>query len=232
MSITSTLESNNKYYNNINHDVLNVIPVDAHTLLEVGCAAGPLAYAYKKINPNCYYTGVELSDSAAQKASNILDKVIVGNVEKMDNKALNIKTQSLDCIIYGDVLEHLYDPWKLLAKHKPLIKPNGTIIACIPNIAHWSIVASLIHGKFIYKDSGIMDRTHIRFFTENSIMEMFHKTGYHVNKLIGRSLGNKYLNPFLDHMQASVKNSGADWEKFKQRSAILQYIVIASPNES
>ncbi|MCH2038203.1 MAG: class I SAM-dependent methyltransferase, partial [Rickettsiales bacterium] len=84
MSITSTLESNNKYYHNVNYDVLNVIPTDAQTLLEVGCAAGPLARAYKEINPNCHYTGVELSDSAAQKASEILDKVIVGNVEKMD----------------------------------------------------------------------------------------------------------------------------------------------------
>ena len=112
------------------------------------------------------------------------------------------------------------------------MKPNGTVIACVPNIAHWSIVAPLIHGKFVYKDSGVMDRTHIRFFTEESLMEMFNNAGYQVRKLAGRSLGNKYLGHFLDHMQASVKNSGADWEKFKQRSAILQYIVIASPHKS
>lgn len=103
--------------------------------------------------------GIELNENSASIASLVAD-VIPYNVENGD---LPYPQKSFDYIIFGDVLEHLYDPWKTLENMHRLLKPGGKILASIPNIMHYSVINELLDGKWKYADAGILDRTHVRF---------------------------------------------------------------------
>ncbi|WP_456325889.1 glycosyltransferase, partial [Desulfonauticus submarinus] len=122
---------------------------------------------------SCYYIGVELNKEVAAKATGKLDKVIVGDVEKINLKDHGIQESSLDYIIYGDVLEHLYDPWNLLYEHTFFLKDGGYIIASIPNVRNLEIINFLTNGIWPYSNSGILDATHLRFFTLKEIEKWF-----------------------------------------------------------
>ncbi len=108
-----------EYYDNINLDLLNGIPLTSQRVLEIGCGAGRLGMEFKKRNPGSSYFGVEIEAPAAAIAASRLDMVLCGSVETIDLGFLN---GSLDCIVYGDVLEHLGDPWAVLKSHRALLR--------------------------------------------------------------------------------------------------------------
>lgn len=107
-----------------------------------------------------------------------INKVIVGDVEKIDPQ---FPDEYFDFIIFGDVLEHLIEPEKILKSYTKYLKNDGRIIASIPNIKNYIIMFNLIvRDKFEYKDSGILDRTHLRFFTKREIINMFKRSDMHI----------------------------------------------------
>jgi len=142
-------------------------------ILEIGCATGVMGQAIKKLHPHCFYVGLEIDKESAEQAKKVLDQVIVGDIQKMSLSDYGIARSSFDYVLFGDVLEHLYDPWTVLYYCKQYLKNTGCIVASIPNVRNLEIVNSLINGYFTYKDEGILDSTHLRFFTYKEILSMF-----------------------------------------------------------
>ena len=121
--------------------------------------------------------GIELNEKMAAIAAEKLDQVITGDIEKID---LNdyFYPSYFDCIIFADILEHLKDPWSVLRKSVKFLADEGIIVASIPNVRHYTTILSLAFGGYWpYRERGIHDRTHLRFFTLRNIKEMFQNAG-------------------------------------------------------
>jgi 2-polyprenyl-3-methyl-5-hydroxy-6-metoxy-1,4-benzoquinol methylase len=163
------------YYSNSSDKMLKYIPANVTCTLEFGCACGNFSKLIKeKYGAQCW--GVEIDISSAESAKSKLDKVL--NLDAHE-AVKHLPPNYFDCIILNDVLEHMVDPYSLLVKIKPLLKENGMLIASIPNIRFWRTFKDfVIHGNWDYTDSGILDKTHLRFFTYKSIKKIFNQLGY------------------------------------------------------
>lgn len=213
------------YYDNLNAGVLEAIPTGAGMVLEIGCGAGRLGMEYKKLNPGCRYYGVEINSQAAAIAGTRLDMALCGSVEDLD---LGFLAGQLDCIVYADVLEHLVDPWAVLKAHRALLKEGGQIVACIPNIQHWSVLRALLAGHWTYQDNGLMDRTHLRFFTLASIERMVVEAGLHPDAIIGRMLERPEAETFFGALAPALPQLGIDADGFRSQANVFQYLVKAT----
>ncbi|MCM1326547.1 MAG: methyltransferase domain-containing protein [Bacteroidales bacterium] len=152
-------------------------------VLEIGCGMGATLGHIRNRYPNAEVYGIELSEQVVQIARNYLPSVNQGNIE---NISLEYQENFFDYIIFGDVLEHLHNPQKVLMHMQKYLKSSGFILASIPNILHYSVILELLRGKFSYTDSGILDRTHLRFFTLYEIVLMFKECGYRIEAVTKR----------------------------------------------
>ena len=172
-----------QYYDQVNPDILYRIPVNANIILEIGCGTGALGRQYKRINPDAIYIGVEIDKFAAKKAEKNIDKVINAGIEEIDPLRSISATETVDCLIFGDVLEHLKDPQTVLKGLLPLLHENGCVLACIPNVQHWSSIFNLSNGQWPQEEEGLFDRTHLRWFTKESIIDLFKNLDLHLSDL-------------------------------------------------
>ena len=161
-------ESLNTSYIGDRNDVVNMIPSECNQILDVGCSTGSLGENIKR-KRKVHITGIESHRKMAEMAAMVLDRVVEDNVEELDFDDTFIDEQ-FDCIIFADVLEHLVDPWRILRKSTNFLSRDGYVIISIPNIQHLSTLIDLIfRGVWSYRDRGIHDRTHLRFFTLKNI---------------------------------------------------------------
>lgn len=164
-----------QYFENRREDLIAMIPSECKKILDVGCGA---AEGWKDFSGEV--SGVELDAEAAEKARKHLKEVVVGDIE---HTKLPFAEGSFDCIVFADVLEHLYDPWGILIKFRPYLVEGGFILLSIPNIRHYRILRSLIFkGEFTYEDSGILDIDHIRFFTGKEVVQLTDRAGFKIVK--------------------------------------------------
>ncbi|MFQ5672109.1 MAG: glycosyltransferase [Nitrospinales bacterium] len=166
-------DKSEQYYQNVRRDILPLVPQEARCILEIGCGAGMTGRALKE-RPGVFVAGIERAARAAQQARQALDDVVEGNIETM---ALPYEENSFDCIIAADVLEHLADPLAVLKKLMRCLKPEGTVVASIPNVQFFGVVQRLIEGNWTYQKEGILDETHLRFFTYREIEKLFCAAG-------------------------------------------------------
>jgi len=148
------------------------------SILEIGCsngATGALALAAGKCRRYC---GVELFAEPAAVASDRLTEVVVGDVEQLE---LAWPAESFDALILSEVLEHLRDPWAVLERLRPLLRPGALVFASTPNVAHREIIAMLIRGRWELRSYGPLDATHLRWFTPSSLRDAFERAGYAVD---------------------------------------------------
>jgi trans-aconitate methyltransferase len=224
--------SNSDYYGRINTDLLDSIPDHAGLVVETGCGAGALGAEYKRRCPQARYLGIEQNAEAAKLAAGRLDRVIVGNAEQLDAPIL---AGTVDVLVYGDVLEHLVDPWRLLKRHASWLAPGGIAVACIPNIAHWSVYVELLRGEWPYASEGLFDRTHLRFFTLKSINELFRSAGLRIVETRPRIISSPQLDAkaqeFMRLFRPLATELGLVVEAFAQRSTAIQYVVRATKSE-
>jgi len=211
-----------------NSDVLKMMPNNLKRVVEVGCSSGSLAKAYVGVNPDCHYTGIEIDAEYAEVARQFCREVVSGNIEHFEEEKF-LKLFPSDCWIFGDVLEHLYDPWALLKRIRPQLAPDAQIIACIPNAQHWSIQVSLNCGQFRYQDQGLMDRTHIRWFTRITMIEMFASSGYKIIEAGARTFDEPNREKILPSIRAMALASGADPQQAVNDAIPFQWVVRAVP---
>ena len=155
---------------------MNLVPRDARRVLDVGCSTGKLGLAIKQ-NTSAEVFGIELSQDMAKIASERLDKVLLGDVEEI---LLHNKLQGFlfDTVIFADILEHLKDPWTTLKETVNFLQPQGVVIVSIPNVRHLDTIFNLVlRGNWPYRDRGVHDRTHLRFFTRKNIVELINGSG-------------------------------------------------------
>jgi 2-polyprenyl-3-methyl-5-hydroxy-6-metoxy-1,4-benzoquinol methylase len=169
------------YFSNARADFVRALPRDPHArVLEVGCgtgATGALAIARGRAGR---YVGIELVESAAAQAREVLNEVLVGDVERMD---LTWQPSSFDALVLSEVLEHLVDPQTTLKRLARLLRPGGMVLASSPNISHWRVIRELMLGRFDLADQGVFDRTHLRWFTPQSFTRMFSDAGFRVTRV-------------------------------------------------
>lgn len=165
-------ESN--YYDGFNEYLFRQVPPAARRIVEVGCARGRLGHELKQQWSERTVIGVERDAAAAEIASKRLDQVLVQDVA--DGMA-GIDAGSVDCVIFGDVLEHLYDPEAVLRQARELLAPDGVVLVCVPNICHLSVVKALLRADPMYQPSGLLDATHIRFFSHATFIKMLLDVG-------------------------------------------------------
>lgn len=144
-------------------------------VLELGTAAGVMTRAMK--DQGCTITGIEYVPAMAERAAPYCERMIVGDLDQMD-LAATLGDTRFDVLVAADVLEHLRDPWRLLEQARRLIAPGGHAVLSIPNIGHAAVIAGLMGGRFDYRDKGLLDRTHLRFFTRVGIEDMLLATGW------------------------------------------------------
>lgn len=183
------------YYDLLRTDVLNIIPPNIKSILSVGCATGRTERELIKKGIDVF--GIELNHEAANIARERGIIVLEGDVSAID---VGIFNKRFDFIIYADVLEHLPDPVSILRKHMHHLKTEGEIFISVPNFRHYSVIWELfICGHIVYKDAGILDRTHIRITTRKMVLEWFNQVGlipkYYNYVINGRK--NRLISAFL-----------------------------------
>ncbi|MEI2582266.1 methyltransferase domain-containing protein [Scytonema sp. PRP1] len=144
-------------------------------VIDFGCATGYLAQLLTK--KGCRVTGVEVNSKAGKIAEQYCEQVIVADLDFVSLCDI-LPEQAFDVAVFGDVLEHLRDPWRVLEQTRRLLKPEGYVVASIPNIAHGAIRLAFLQGQFEYAEVGILDNTHLRFFTSKTVEELFEQAGY------------------------------------------------------
>lgn len=170
------------YFGTPRREMLEFVPQGVRSVLEIGCGTGAFG-ALVKAQRQCRYTGVELVEQAASQAHGRLDQVLVADVE---TAPLPFAPGTFDCIVCNDVLEHLRDPWAVLRMLTGYLSPGGHVVASLPNVRFSEVMKDLIfRKKWEYQERGVLDRTHLRFFTESTVRELFRSTGLEVLRLQG-----------------------------------------------
>jgi|SRR5579884_2464669 len=172
-----------QYYNFVRTEVVDLIKRAPRVVLDVGCGGGATGAEIKRRYPGAVVHGVELSEAASAIAKTRLDRVLNENVEKLDFAAAGFEPGSIDNVLFPDVLEHLYDPWSLLRRLKPYLSEDAHVLASIPNVRNLWLINQLLAGNWDYVPAGLLDVTHIRFFTRKSIVQLFEQTGYRVESM-------------------------------------------------
>jgi 2-polyprenyl-3-methyl-5-hydroxy-6-metoxy-1,4-benzoquinol methylase len=180
------------YYMLERADMLKFVPKNSKKILEVGCGEGNFG-ALLKSKLEAEVWGIEYEPNRAEQASHRIDKIFCGDVTALID---DLPDSYFDAIIFNDVLEHLTDPYAILERIKPKFSSNGVVISSIPNIRYFRNFFDLIFRKnWDYAENGIMDFTHFRFFTVNSIRKMYENLNYEVITLKGISI-TKSLKPW------------------------------------
>ena len=159
------------YYGHARTEIAALLPARVDRVLEVGCGRGA-TLAWLKHTGRCEHTtGIELFSHAAEAARAVVDRVETGDAGKL----LDVvgREGGFDAVLCLDVLEHLHDPWAFVERIPPLLNPGGVLIVSVPNVRHWRVSADLLfRGRWRYTDAGVLDRTHLRFFTREGAREL------------------------------------------------------------
>jgi SAM-dependent methyltransferase len=220
------------YYDNVNNTLVDLVSPDAKRICEFGCGAGAFARAVKDRIPAVYYVGVELMADQLAAAVSVLDVSIHKNLDHIvdwsvdQEMARALPLNSFDHVIFGDVLEHLYDPQSALTQAAKRLAIGGSALVCIPNVQHWSVFAQLVKGSWPRNDAGIFDSTHIRWFALDDMVQLVQQAGLEVEHVEGRVFAPEQGLPFLEDLEPLARNLGVDPDLLIQRGLPLQYVLV------
>ena len=175
------------YYGHTRHQLIELLDPIPDRVLEVGCGTGNTLARLRQLGAE-RVCGIELDPTAAGEAEKKADHVLVGDLEQTE---LPYARESFSCLILGDVLEHLRDPWTALTRLASALEHGGQVVASVPNVRFYEVsLGLLLLGRWDYGREGILDSTHLRFFTRKSVKRLFHESGLKVLS-IGSHRGRK-----------------------------------------
>lgn len=181
-------QSNNlpDYYDNPRPDIQGLINQNSYRILDVGCGSGSMGRELKRTR-QLEVWGVEYNSEAASRAVNNLDYVLPGSIE--DNIPF-LPDKYFDTIVFADVLEHLTDPESVLTRIHSKLSDSGEMIVSLPNVRFWNVIVNLLQGQWNYEEAGILDKTHLRFFTYSSASQLLQSSGYTIKDCIAVTANN------------------------------------------
>lgn len=200
-AMTAPPTSSLAYHDAERREVLPFIKRDSR-ILEIGCGTGATLALLKSHGLCRWAGGVEYAPEAAKRAALVADRLWQGDVESLD---LDIPAGALDAVLCLDVLEHLVDPWKLTERLAQLLAPGGILLASLPNIRNDRILRDLaFRGRWDYQDDGILDRTHLRFFTRTTATALVAGAGLKVQSVTPLMRLKKWrLKWILNHLSGN-----------------------------
>jgi SAM-dependent methyltransferase len=180
-------DSRTDYYRNLRPEMLPFIPAEAGRILEVGCGSGAFAGHLRQERESAgrpvEIWGVEMDADAAVVASGRIDRLLQGDAADI---LPGLPAGHFDCVVLNDVIEHVLEPGDLLRAVHRVLEPGGHLVASIPNVRYFFNVVDLaVHGRWDYTDEGILDRTHLRFFTRGSMVRLLEEAGFTVEDTVG-----------------------------------------------
>lgn len=180
------------YYEQARPEVAALVPPQCHRVLEVGCAGGQLGRLLRQRGH--HVSGIELVPEMAEHARCWLDAVVNADVER---DGFPFPLASFDALVFADVLEHLVDPWRVLREAVEVLADDGVVVASVPNVQNIDVICRLLRGRWDYRERGILDRGHLRFFTLHGIRALFAQAGLtvvQVDHRYRRSWGREMLS--------------------------------------
>lgn len=209
-----------------NQTVYDAIPKGLKKIIEIGTGSGALARAYKSINPDTFYIGVEIDPDYSKLSARYCDSIYLEDFEKPSRELLN-QLHDCDLVIFSDVLEHMYNPWKVIEVLSKSLPMHGSVIASIPNVQHWSIQKSLLLGEFNYTESGLLDKTHIRFFTKKTMQKLFIDNGFFISEMTPRIFDFPSQNEHLEWIKNSAVKFQLNTQDTLLDAATFQFVITA-----
>jgi len=210
-------EDDLQYFSGLRRDMVQFVPSGIQTMLEIGCGVGEFSRVIQQ-QFDAEVWGIEPNAEAAVLAAAVLKKVLNGTIEANID---NLPDAFFDCICMNDVIEHLVDPWTVLQQLKAKLTPNGVLVASIPNVRHYKNLENLLlRGDWRYTDAGLLDRTHLRFFTPKSMQRFFSECGYRMTRFGGIRQSRKFKLRVLCWL-----SFGRLWD-----IAYLQFAIVARPS--
>ncbi len=168
--MSDRLKPSHEYFEGQRSDVADLIPGICDRVLDVGCGYGGLGRNLRARGVAQVF-GVEINPDAGSQLAGVYADYWIGDVEQVN---LPDSIEDFDCIVFADVLEHLRDPWGTLTRYLQRLKPGGYVVVSIPNVRNIALIYNLVvRGQWRYEESGLLDRTHLRFFTRKEIMALF-----------------------------------------------------------
>lgn len=203
-----------------------LVPAGARRVLDVGCGAGALGAALRE-ERGIEVMGLELAPDAAARARERLGAVVEANLDELEE--LPFERGGFDAMVFGDVLEHLRDPHRLLRTLRPWLADDGALVCSIPNVGHWSVVLPLLaEDRWPYADAGLLDRTHVHFFTLTEAELMLRECGFALESAAATHL-SRQPPPAVDQLTTLLATLGIDRAAARQRLAAYQYLLVARP---
>lgn len=175
-------EHTDRYGTSRRDDALGMLSFEPRFVLDVGCYSGGAARSLKDAYPQCRLWGVEPDAGAAELARPLLDKVIVATLDRVDWGAQGLRAGDIDTVFLLDVLEHMYNPWQALETLRGIVDARAQLVISLPNVRNLFLLRDLMNGFWRYRDSGLLDSTHIRFFTEHEALRLIYQTGFRVER--------------------------------------------------
>lgn len=205
--------------------IYNLIPANSR-VLDVGCATGGLAYSLSQ-NKACCVVGIEFNPQsvAVCKKAGIFEEIFQYDMNNFDLADFKKYQASFDYIVCADILEHLLQPKDVLQVLMPLLQKDGHIIISLPNVAHASIKTNLLLDDFTYTEMGILDKTHLHFYTYKSIAELLSDCNL---RIIKASSVNMPIDGWQPHKISELPQEVANFIIKDKHSHIMQYVMLCA----